>query len=84
MSDILRIDDFYLSCVPGSGWRAEIVALVDDMVQTVPASRFGPAEFGAALCKGSIELEEGGRYTTADEQLELAEQVYQWDVITDL
>jgi len=36
-------------------------AVIDDMVQTVPATYFSPAEFGPALCRGTYLLngEEG-------------------------
>lgn len=57
MSDVLELRSFSGILTDEFGCQhCEFTAIVDDMVQTVPASRFGPAEFGAALCRGTLLL----------------------------
>ena len=79
MAGIVSLEDFFLSC-DQRGWFAQFEAVIEDAVLVRPATLLDPPEFGNALCRGIILLEDEAwiNYTTPEEQLQLAKEVDEW------
>jgi len=83
MSDIIQIQHRKLVHGP-CGWSVDFTAVVDDIVQVSAATQHGPAQFGSALCEGTILLADDDQLpTTHQEFLELADLVADWQPITN-
>ena len=57
MAAVLEIQDYWVTTFNGVT-TCSFVALVEDAVQVLAASRYEPAEFGSAYCTASIDLGE--------------------------
>jgi len=84
MALILEITEFEILC-DDSGNYAVIEALIDDMVQVVPASIYNPPVFQAAVCATKVLLSDDddlSAYEHDEEVMELAEDVADadWEV----
>ena len=83
MSDILQIQDRKIIHGP-CGWSVDFTAVVDDIVQVSAATRYEPAQFGSALCEGSVLLADDDPLPTSHQEfLELAGLVDNWQPITN-
>lgn len=83
MSDILQIQDRKIIHGP-CGWSVDFTAVVDDIVQVSAATRYEPAQFGSALCEGSVLLADDDPLPTSHQEfLELADLVDNWQPITN-
>ena len=77
MSAVLEIQDYWVTTHNGVT-SCSFIALVEDAVQVLAATRYEPAEFGAAYCTASIDLGEDELPPGADNeeaQLALADQI---------
>ena len=77
MAAVLEIQDYWVDKVNGVT-TCTFTALVEDAVQVLAASRYEPAEFGAAYCTASIDLGEDELPPGADNeeaQLALADTI---------
>ena len=83
--EILELHDFFL--LPTSaGWVAHFECVIDEMSVLHHATVVDPAEYGPALCSGSLLLSDDSMVTfleTADVpgQLALAQDVDNWTMI---
>lgn len=77
-SDIIEVFSWSVPVVDNAGQYVEFVALVDDAVQTVPASWDEPAQFSAAVCEGKLRLADDDFPSSTAEFIALAEQVDVW------
>ena len=81
MALILQINEFEVLCEE-SGNYAHIEAVIDDMVQVVPATMFDPPVFQAAVCATKVLLSDDddlSAYEHDEEVMELAEDVADTD-----
>ena len=62
------------------GSRIVVDAVVDEMVVVVPENKYGPAEWGPALCRGSLDLHEEDVIPASDAGLRqlLADRIDDW------
>ena len=77
MAAVLDIHDYWVTSFNGVT-SCSFIALVEDAVQVLAATRYEPAEFGAAYCTASIDLGEDELPPGADNidaQIALAEQI---------
>lgn len=56
-TEIIRLDFYEIRNEP-TGRVVFFEAVIDDVVQTSPATRYDPAEYGSALCTGELPLED--------------------------
>lgn len=67
-----------------TGHFARFVATIADVVQTSPATRYDPPEFGSATCRGSITIGDDDPIPTTEQQfVDLAREVYDWQPIIE-
>lgn len=81
MSEIIQIQHRKLVHGP-CGWSVDFQAVVDDVVQVSAATRYDPAQYGSAVCDGSVFLGDEPLPTTHQEFVELAERVDNWLPLT--
>ena len=85
MSEILSVEDFFL--IPtAAGWMAHFECIIAEMAVLHHATLVDPAEYGPALCAGSVLLADDTLITfieTADVagQLSLAQDVDNWQMV---
>ena len=79
MADVVSIHSFDRD----SDDRCSVVAVVDDAVTVAPASYSDPAEYGAALCRGSFYIQDDEMIPTDHAELceFVGERVVYWEVI---
>ena len=82
--EILELHDFYLLPTP-AGWMAFFECVIDDMSVLHHATVVDPAEYGPALCTGSVLLaDDDTAFVEAgnvDGQLALAQDVDNWTMV---
>ena len=60
------------------------VATIADVIQTSPATRFDPPEFGSATCRGSMPIGDDDPLPKTEQQfVDLAREVDDWQPIED-
>jgi hypothetical protein len=82
MAGVLEIQDYWIT-VSDQCTTCNFKALVEDAVQVLAATRYEPAEFGAATCVGSVDLGDDELPPGEDNeeaQLALADSVDNWEV----
>ena len=85
MTEILELHDFFLLPTP-AGWVAHFECVIDDMVVINHATVVDPAEYGPALCTGSLLLSDDSTTTLLDTadvpgQIALAQDVDNWQMV---
>ena len=66
------------------GLFVRFVATIADVIQTSPATRFDPPEFGSATCRGSIPIGDDDPLPKTEQQfVDLAREVDDWQPIED-
>lgn len=81
--DIISLDHFELRH-ERVGRVLYFEAIIADVVQIAPATRYDPAQFGAATCKGDLLLDDNEKAPeTLDDFMCYAEQVPTWQPIMD-
>ena len=85
MTEILELHDFFLLPTP-AGWVAHFECLIDDMAVISHATVVDPAEYGPALCAGSLLLSDDSTTTLLDTadvpgQIALAQDVDNWQMV---
>lgn len=83
MTEILDLQSFELVEGP-TGHFVRYVATIADIIQTSPATRYDPPEFGSSTCRGSISIGDHDPLPKTEQQfLDLARDVYDWQPIED-
>ena len=85
MTEILELHDFFLLPTP-AGWVAHFECVIDDMAVINHATVVDPAEYGPALCTGSLLLSDDSTMTLLDTadvpgQIALAQDVDNWQMV---
>ena len=82
--EILELHDFFL-LPTAAGWIAHFECVIDDMAVLSHATIVDPAEYGPALCTGSVLLADGDaafvEVGNIDGQLALAQDVDNWTMV---
>ena len=82
-TDIITLDHYELRREQ-VGRVIRFEATVADIVQVSPATRWDPAEYGAAVCTGELLLGDDEKSPeNYDEALRYAEQVDTWQPVMD-
>jgi hypothetical protein len=83
MTEILDLQSFELVEGP-TGYFVRYVATIADIIQTSPATRYDPPEFGSSICRGSILIGDDDPLPKTEQQfIDLARDVYDWQPIED-
>ena len=81
MSSVLRVE----SCSSNGSDLCTVVADVGDVVVARPQTYFDPAEYGAALCRGTFYLQDDEVIPTDDDELcqFVEDRVSYWEVLSN-
>ena len=83
MTEIVDLQSFELVEGP-TGYFVRFIATIADIIQTSPATRYDPPEFGSAICRGSVCIGDDDPLPKTDQQFrDLAHDVYEWQPIED-
>ena len=67
------------------GFFARFVATIADVVQTSPATRYDPPQFGSPTCRGSISIGDDDLMPQTEQHFyDIANDVDNWQPIEDL
>ena len=85
MIEILELHDFFL-LPTAAGWVAHFECVIDDMAVINHATIVDPAEYGPALCTGSLLLSDDSATNLLDTadvpgQIALAQDVDNWQMV---
>ena len=82
--EILELHDFFL-LPTAAGWVAHFECVIDDMAVVSHATVVDPAEYGPALCTGSVLLADDDtafvEVGNVEGQLALAQDVHNWTMV---
>ena len=81
--NLIQLQSYELVDEP-CGLYAHFVATIADVIQTSPATRYDPPEFGSATCRGSMLIGDDDPVPKTEQQfVDLAREVYEWQPIED-